>query len=135
MQYNNALKRTSLYSLDFQPLRFGSSLSFLRTTVTYCLLPQQREAISLHFSCSTLLWPRKRKLLYKGLPWHCCLEKRWEDSSAPFEAPMLFTEGTVLEFIVLCKLLDRSAISPPQRRWEAHRLPLRIVAGEAVKLM
>lgn len=44
-------------------------------------------------------------------------------------------EGTVLGFIVLCELLGRSTTSPPQGWWEAHRLPLRIVAGEAVKLM
>lgn len=73
--------------------------------------------------------------VYKGFPWLCGLEERWEDSAAPSEAPMLFMEGTALGFIVLCKLLGRSTTSPPQGWWEARRLPLRIVAGEAVKLM
>lgn len=93
IQYHNALnafKRISLNSLHFQPLYFGNSLSFLRTTVTLFLLPQQREVISLYFSHFTLLWPRKKKTHWalrfsKGYP-GSGLEKWWEDSAAPFEA-------------------------------------------------
>lgn len=41
----------------------------------------------------------------------------------------------MLGFIVLHNLLGRSTTPPLQGRWEAHRLPLRIVAGKAAKLM
>lgn len=137
IQYHNALnalKRTSLRSLHVQPLYFGSSSSFLRTTVTLCLLPQQREVISLYFSCFTPLWPKKKKLtgLLKGLK-VVTLAVVWR-SDGRIQQPhlRLFTEGIVLRIIVLCKLLGRSTVSPPQGWWEVHHLPLRRVA---VKLM
>lgn len=137
IQYHNALnalKRTSPRSLHFQPLYFGSSSSFLRTTVTLCLLPQQREVISLYFSRFTPLWPKKKKLtgLLKGLQ-GVTLAVVWR-SDGRIQQPhlRLFTEGIVLRIIVLCKLLGRSTASPPQGWWEVHHLPLRRVA---VKLM
>lgn len=137
IQYHNALnalKVVSLHSLRFQPLYFGNSSSFLITTVTLCLLPQQREVISLYFSCFTPLWPRKKEFtgLLEGLQ-GVALAVVWR-SDGRIQQPhlRLLTEGIVLRIIVLCKLLGRSTASPPQGWWEVHHLPLRRVA---VKLM
>lgn len=134
IQYHNALKRISLHSLHFQPLCFGSSSRFLRTTVTFCLLPQQRQVISLYFSRFTLLWPRKKEFtgLLEGLQGIALAEVWRSDGRIQQPHLRLFTEGTVLRIIVLCKLLGRSTASPPQGWWEVHHLPLHRVA---MKLM
>lgn len=130
----NALKRMALHSLHFQLLSFGSSSSFLRATVTLCLFPQQREVISLYFCHFTPLWPRKKKLtgLLEGLQ-GAALAVVWR-SDGRIQQPhlRLLTEGIVPRIIVLCKLLGRSAASPPQGWWEVDHRPLCRVA---VKLM
>jgi len=93
------------------------------------------------FCCSTFLWPMKRRLteFLQSLQW--VAPALWFlPSNGKAQQPRLklpcCSKGTQHLYLLSCaSCLAGALLLPPQGRWEAHSRSLRVVTGEAVKVI